>query len=84
MSNLNLELDFVDDRKSKLPHPSRPHVQVKLSTGNGYISQTCMTVSEFDGEIDRLIKKLKSIQSGGHARVAAEYKREGTHKAPTT
>jgi len=37
-----------------------------------------------DGEIDRLIKKLKSIQSGGHARVAAEYEREGTHKAPTT
>jgi len=52
MSNLNLELDFVDDRKSKLPHPSRPHVQVKLSAGNGYISQTCMTVSEFDSEID--------------------------------
>jgi hypothetical protein len=43
-----------------------------------------MTVSEFDGEIDRLIKKLKSIQSAGHARVTAEYEREGTHKAPTT
>ena len=42
---------------------------IKLSTGNEYISQTCMTVSEFDGEIDRLIMKLKSIQSGGHAKV---------------
>ena len=56
---------------------------IKLSTGNEYISQTCMTVSEFDGEIDRLIMKLKSIQSGGHAKVAAEYEREGTNKSPT-
>jgi hypothetical protein len=79
MSNVNLELNFADDRQSKLPHASRAHVQVKFSTGDGYITQTCMTISEFDGEIERLIKELKNIQSRGHAKFAAEQGRRAAH-----
>jgi hypothetical protein len=80
----NLELDFVDDSKSFPPHHPRAHVFVQFSTGNKYITQTCMTISEFDGEIDRLEKELKNIRSRGHAKFAAAQEKEARHESAIT
>jgi hypothetical protein len=75
MGNINLDLDFEEDLKSEQPHPPRAHVQVKFSTGDGFITQTCMTFSEFKGEVDRLIGELESIRSRGRSKFADSLKR---------
>ncbi len=76
----NLVLYFADDRRSELPHPPRAHVQVKFTTGDKYITQTCMTVSEFDGEIDRLKGELDGIRIRGHAEFLAVRNRAALDK----
>jgi hypothetical protein len=55
-------------------------VQVKFTTGDKYITQTCMTVSEFDGEIDRLKGELDGIRIRGHAEFLAVRNRAALDK----
>jgi len=67
----NLELDFKYDNSCEVPYPPRAHICVNFTTGDRFITQTCMTISEFDGEIDRLIKELERIRSLGRAKFKA-------------
>jgi len=67
MSNYNFELEFLDGDKSPLPISSiaRVYVQVTTSVPNSshkYITQDCATASEFDYQINRLIKELENLR----------------------
>jgi hypothetical protein len=76
LKNYSFELNFTDDRDSKLPVPPVARVYVQISTKNdgdshSYISHDCMTSAELDNEIDRLKSELETIRTQGRTKFAA-------------
>lgn len=69
------DAEFLDDRKSDLHHPPIARVYLKQTSGvhgsaRHYITQDCMTESEFNFCIDRLIGELEVMRTKVHAKFA--------------
>jgi hypothetical protein len=80
LSNYNLELEFAEDRASKIAFPSVARIYIHTSTRNDatglqYISLDCMTEKELDSEVDRLIAELEMIRNEGRKKFAEDDKR---------
>jgi hypothetical protein len=71
MSNYSFELEFLDGEKSPLPFSSVARVYVQMTTSvpnssHKYVTQDCTTASEFDFQINRLIKELENVRREAH------------------
>ena len=80
MSTHTLDLIFKDDRKSESPHPPRAFVCLKtvmqhVENGPYLLTPDCVSLTEFEFEIDRLHRELDVIRQKARAKFAAEAKR---------
>jgi hypothetical protein len=69
------DLDFEETGKDDLPFGPRAHVMVstyrrRQNDGATIIGIECVSATEFDYEIDRLIKELNEVRKKGHRRFA--------------
>jgi hypothetical protein len=71
-----LELDFEENRESEFPFPPIARVYIARSGGveeNSlrYITPDCVSRTEFDHQIDRLIRELENIRARVHKKFDA-------------
>lgn len=75
----SLDLNFIDDRKSKLPHPPIAEIFVKTHTaredGLPIITPECVTIEEFEYQIERLQKELEALRTKARKKFALESRR---------
>ena len=81
METYNLDLEFIDDQKSELPHRPIAHVCVKtygraVTDGPPQITPGCVTIREIEYQIDRLKSELENILTKARAKFAVDYKRQ--------
>lgn len=81
MNTYRLDLKFIDDRKSDLPHAPRAYVYVKTwsemeENGTPLITPDCVTIRELEYQIDKLQEELEQIRKQARAKFAADHKRQ--------
>jgi hypothetical protein len=80
METYSLDLSFMDDYKSQLPHAPIAEIYVKscghrTEDGPPIITPECVTISELEDQVDRLIGELEGIRKKARAKFAAEARR---------
>lgn len=58
-----LDLDFAAPKKGDLPGPPISRIYVKTMINGKYISPVCVSLREFEHEIDRLHDEIETIRS---------------------
>lgn len=63
---ISLELAFLEPRQGDLPGPRRAQIYVKNLASDEYVEHAitpiCVTIGEFESEIDRLYKELEEVR----------------------
>jgi hypothetical protein len=76
LKTYSLDLNFIDDRKSKLPRRPIAEIYVKTYTaradGVQVITPECVTIEELEYQIERLKKELTSIATRARTKFEAE------------
>jgi len=77
METYSFDLSFVDDRDSDLRHPPVAEIFIKthsqrVSDGPLLITPGCVSIIEFEHEIDRLQAELETIRKKARAKFKAE------------
>lgn len=78
MKTYSLELAFMDDCKSELPHPPIAVIHLKnygIRDGTPVITSECVSLGELEYHVDRLKDELETIRKRARAKFAAEDKR---------
>ena len=81
METFRLALEFVDDRKSDLPHNPVAHISLKsyrrdVPDGPLLITPDCVTIRELEYQIDELESELEVIRKEAKAKFAADDRRQ--------
>ena len=81
MATHNLDLEFLDDRKSELPHNPIARICLKVWThathdGAPLITPNCVTIREFEYQIDRLKSELEELRKDARTKFAEDDRRQ--------
>jgi hypothetical protein len=86
METHSLDLEFSDDQKSDLPHSPIAGIYVKtfsrrIADGLLLITPDCVTIREFEYQVDQLKAELDTILKKARAKFAADDRRQTARAA---